>query len=270
MDKDKEKEKEKAAERIRLTKKWKEYKKTDSEELRDELITHYLFVVKQVVRRLASGLPKHVSMEDMYSTGVVGLMKAVDRFDPEMKNKFETYASLLVKGAIIDEMRALDWVPRSVHQKAALVAQAQKELQEELDREPTDDEVAKKLGLSVDSYQSLLTKVRPAILIPLNSTEDSDSENLPVLERIPDHKAKTSFEIADRNEFATLLEEAILELPEKERMVLVLYYYENLMLKEIGEVTGVSESRVSQIHAKAILKLRGRLSSFIKEYANYL
>ncbi|MCH1430595.1 MAG: FliA/WhiG family RNA polymerase sigma factor [Chlamydiales bacterium] len=257
-------------EKEEINKKWKEYKKTNDEDLRDELITHYLFLVKQVVKRLASGFPKHVSMEDMYSTGVMGLMKAVDRFDPEMKNKFETYASFLIKGAIIDEMRALDWVPRSVHQKAALVAQAQRELQEDLDREPSDDEVAKKMELSVDDYQDLLAKVRPAVLIPLNSTEDADAENLPILERIPDQKAKTSFEIADRNEFAKLIEEAILELPEKERMVLVLYYYENLMLKEIGEVMGVSESRVSQIHAKAIMKLRGRLQSFIKDYANFL
>lgn len=253
-----------------LDKKWLAYKQTQDESLRDELITHYLYLVKQVVKRVASGLPKHVSMEDMYSTGVMGLMKAVDRFDPTMKNKFETYASFLIKGAIIDEMRALDWVPRSVHQKAATVSQAQQALQEELEREPTDEEVAARLEIPVSEYHDLLAKVRPAVMIPLNASDEGDAENLPIMERIPDQKTKTSFEIADRNEFAKLLEEAILQLPEKERMVLVLYYYENLMLKEIGEVLGISESRASQIHAKAILRLRGRLKNFIEDFANLL
>lgn len=257
-------------EQATLDKMWKRYKETQEVTLRDELITHYLFLVKFVVKRVSVGLPKHVSMDDMYSTGVMGLMKAVDRYDPTMKNKFETYASVLIKGAIIDEMRALDWVPRSVHQKAEMVEGAQNTLREKLDREPTEQELAKYLNVSMEQLGKLLLKIRPAVLIPLNSSDDNDPENLPILERIPDQKVKTSYEIADRNEFSKLLEEAILELPEKERIVLVLYYYENLMLKEIGEVMEVSESRVSQIHAKAIGRLRGRLQNFISEFANML
>lgn len=249
---------------------WIEYKKTGDMELRDTLITHYLHLVKYVVGRLIANLPSHVSMEDMYSTGVMGLIKAVEKFDPEMKNKFETYGILLIKGAIIDEMRSLDWVPRSVHQKAHKITDAQNSLREKLGREPNDSELAKEMGLGIPELEGLLDRIRPAIMLPLNADPDEDSENTTLAERIPDQRAKTSFEIADRNEFCKLLEKSVLDLPEQERIVLVLYYYENLMLKEIGEVIGVSESRISQIHAKAILRLRGRLQRFLTEYANIL
>lgn len=249
---------------------WIKYKATGDIELRDHLITRYLHLVKYVVGRLAINLPPHVNLEDMYSTGVIGLIKAAEKFNPEMKNKFETYAILLIKGAIIDEMRALDWVPRSVHQKAHKIADAQHELQQKLGEDPTEEELAKHMGIELHELEALMHRVRPAIMLPLNADADEDSENMTLAERIPDKKAKTSFEMADRNEFCRLLEKAVLDLPEQERIVLVLYYYENLMLKEIGQVTGVSESRVSQIHAKAILRLRGRLQRFIVEYANMI
>lgn len=249
---------------------WRLYKLEDDEEARDTLITHFLHLVKYVVGRLITNLPSHVSVDDMYSTGVMGLMKAVERYDMTKPNKFQTYAILLIKGAIIDEMRSLDWVPRSVHQKANQIASSQQELQQELGREPTDKELAKRMGLKVSELENLFERVRPAILLPLNADQDSDAENTALAERIPDDKATTSFEDADKKEFRALLEKAVLDLPEQERIVLVLYYYENLMLKEIGSVMGVSESRISQIHAKAITRLKGRLQRFIIEYANML
>ncbi len=249
---------------------WKKFVKNADEEARDRLITNYLHLVKYVVGRVAVGLPAHIRVEDMYSTGVVGLIKAVEKFDPEMKNKFETYAILLIKGAIIDEMRSLDWVPRSVHQKANMISQAQSDLQQGLGREASDAELAKHLGMKVSELDALMHRVRPAVMISLNESVDEDDDRGSMADRIPDQKAKTSFEVADKNELAHVLEEAILDLPEQERMVLVLYYYENLMLKEIGEVLDVSESRVSQIHSKAVSRLRGRLQTIIKEFANLL
>ncbi|MBB64572.1 MAG: FliA/WhiG family RNA polymerase sigma factor [Waddliaceae bacterium] len=249
---------------------WKEYKETLSQELRDLLITNYLPLVKYVVGKLAITLPSHVKTDDLYSTGIIGLIRAVDRYDIEKKNKFETYAILLIKGAIIDEMRSMDWVPRSIHQKANLISKTQEALQQEKGREATDAEVAKRLGMTVKEYDALVERVRPAVMIPMDSVLEEDSDASPLSERIADTKAKTSHEQVDRAEFAKLLEKAIMELPEQERTVLVLYYYENMMLKQIGKVLSVSESRISQVHTKALLRLRGRLQEFMSEYAGIL
>lgn len=249
---------------------WEAFLESGCQEARGQLITGYLHLVKYVVGRLASTLPPHVKTEDMYSTGIVGLIKAIERYDPTKRNKFETYAILLIKGAIIDEMRALDWVPRSVYQKANLISAAQGKLQQKFGREPNDGEVAEELGLSLVEYDALCERVKPAILMPLNASMDEDGESTTLAERIPDQRAKTSYEDADRNEFRDLLEKAVLDLPDQERTVLVLYYYENMMLKEIGKVLGVSESRVSQIHTKAVGRLKGRLGSFVKEFSSIL
>ena len=247
---------------------WKLFKETGDREARGVLITQYVHLVRYVVGRVAVGLPSHVKTEDMYSTGIIGLVKAVERYNPEMKNKFETYAILLIRGAIIDEMRSLDWVPRSVHQKANMVAKAQRDLEQENGREATDPEVADHLGMELPDYESLLARIRPAIMIPLNADKDDDGDSTNIADRIPDHKVVTSFENADRSEFREMLEKAVVDLPEQERIVLVLYYYEGMMLKEIGKVLGVTESRVSQIHSKALLRLRGRLQNFSVEFAN--
>ncbi len=246
---------------------WNRYHKNDDEESRDELIVQYLHLVKYVVGRLGAALPNHVKLDDLYSSGVMGLIKAIEKFDPSKNSKFESYAILLIKGAIIDELRKLDWIPRSIHQKANLISSAQEKLQQRLGRDPTDSELSKHLGLTEEEFEELLFRVRPVVLIPLNAEMGcNEEEKAPVLERIADVNAETGFEVADRNEFSSILEEAITKLPEQERKVLVLYYYEELMLKEIGKIMGVSESRISQIHTKALLKLRGRLSSLAKEF----
>lgn len=246
---------------------WRRYFSTGSVELRDELIEKSLFLVKYVVGRIGSVLPTHVKMEDLYSSGVTGLVKAVEKYDPSKNSKFESYAILLIKGAIIDELRELDWIPRSVHQKANLIASAQEILQQQLGREPTDQELSKYLGMTEEELSELLLRVRPAILIPLNGdVSHNDEENAPISERIADAKAETSFEVANRNECASLIENAIADLSDQEQKVMILYYYEELMLKEIGKIMGISESRVSQIHTKALLKLRSRLQSVANEY----
>lgn len=246
---------------------WKQYVQTGKEELRDELIVQHLSLVKFVVGRMVGSLPSFVKLDDLYSSGVTGLVRAVEKFDPTKNSKFESYATLLIKGAIIDELRELDWVPRSVHQKANLLSEAQEVLRQKLGREPTDLELCCHLGLSEEEYGELLLRVRPAILISLNrEVSQNEDETSSIGERIADMRAETSFEVADRREFAALLESAISDLPEQERQVLTLYYYEELMLKEIGKIMGVSESRVSQIHTKVLLKLRSRLRILAREF----
>lgn len=246
---------------------WKRFHKTGKTEYRDELIVKYLYLVKYVVGRLGAGLPNHVKLDDLYSSGVTGLIKAVEKYDSTRNSKFESYASLLIKGAIIDEMRALDWVPRSVHQKANQISTAQQKLQQELGRDPTDEELSKHMGVKEEELGELFNRVRPAVLISLNGEANShnDDDDAPLSERIADAKAETSFERAERNECAALLAEAIDNLPDQERQVLQLYYYEELMLKEIGKVMGLSESRISQIHTKALLKMRARLQPIAGE-----
>jgi len=241
---------------------WKKFHKTRASEWRDELIVHYLFLVKFVVGRLGSTLPSHIKLDDLYSSGVTGLIRAVEKYDIERNAKFESYAMLLIKGAIIDELRELDWVPRSIHQKANEISNAQNDLQQELGRTPTDIELSEHLGVSEDEFGNLLTRIRPAIMLPLNA-EKIDDEQIGLAEKIPDQSALTSLEVAHRNESAEILKGVIQELPDQEREVLTLYYYEEMMLKEIGKVMGISESRVSQIHTKALLKMRRRLQNQI-------
>ena len=246
---------------------WIRYFETGKTEYRDDLIVQNLFLVKYVVGRIGNVLPAHVKLDDLYSSGVTGLVRAVERFDPSKNSKFESYAILLIKGAIIDELRELDWIPRSIHQKAHLISSAQEILQQKFGRDPTDQELSDHLGMTENELSELLLRVRPAILISLNrEASHNDEENGPISERIADERAETSYEVADRKECASLLANAIADLPEQERKVLILYYYEELMLKEIGKIMGLSESRVSQIHTKALLKLRGRLQLVANEY----
>lgn len=223
--------------------------------------------MKFVVGRVAAGLPAYVKMEDLYSSGVTGLLKAIEKFDPSKNSKFETYAAFLVKGAIIDELRKLDWIPRSVHQKAHLVSDAQQKLQQRLGRDPDDQELADSLAISEEELGDWLLKIRPAILVPLNAESVNNDDEVPILEKIADVRAELSSKTLEKKEFSLFLESAISDLPEQERQVLVLYYYEELMLKEIGKIMGVTESRVSQIHTKALLKLRGKLRLVSEQFA---
>jgi RNA polymerase sigma factor FliA len=239
---------------------WNRYFETRDVEDRDALIVHYLYLVKSVVNRIIGGLPSHVQQDDLISSGVTGLIKAVEKYDIEKNVKFESYASLLIKGAVIDEMRRLDWVPRSVQQKIQRVKQAMEFLQQKLGRDPQDSELAEYLEITPQEFEDLLHRVRPVVLLPLNAQKyQEEDEGITLSEVIADESAITSFDEADRREFAVYIEQALKTLNKQEQKVMKYYYFDEMMLKEIAKKMGITESRVSQIHTAALLRLKYQL-----------
>ncbi len=241
---------------------WIEYKKNGERRLRDQLIVLYSPLVKYVAARVAVGLPQHVDGADLVSYGIIGLIDAIDRFSPERQVKFETYAIPRIRGAIIDELRAIDWVPRSVRAKARAVEQAYASLEATLLRTPTDAEVAAELDMSEPDLQDILRQISfvgVAALDEVFMVGGDRTDRTTLGDTIPDATAGPVALFEDK-ESKEILAQAIMQLGERERTVLSLYYYEGLTLAEIGEILGVTESRVCQIHTKAVLQLRGRLS----------
>ncbi len=243
---------------------WGDYKANGTTEARERLIIHYSPLVKFVAGRVAAGLPQNVEQTDLVSYGIFGLIDAIDKFEPERGFKFETYAIARIKGAIIDELRSIDWVPRSVRAKARAVERAYSELENELRRNPNDAEVAAKLGLSEDELGQTLSQISFTGLVALDELiggggngERSGSSTLGETISDRQHDPVEAFEV---DEMKHLLADLINRMPDRERLVLTLYYYEALTLAEIGQVLGVTESRVCQIHTKAILQLRARLA----------
>jgi len=226
----------------------------------NSLIEQYLPLVKTVVGRLAMTLPPHVNSDDLYSAGLVGLLHAVRRFDRNCGCSFEHYARMRIRGAILDELRRLDWVPRSVHVKAKKVANMMQKLAQRHGCIPTDAQMARAMHLSLGDYENLLDEIRPAAFVCLDSLQDHDNEhggaNYDIV--ADDAQADPSTGTAKR-EMALLIEEQLKKLPEMQRKVLALYYVEDLRLREIAEVFGVTESRICQVHAKAILALKALL-----------
>ncbi|MBN1288188.1 MAG: RNA polymerase sigma factor WhiG [Actinobacteria bacterium] len=243
---------------------WREYKETHSPEAREELILHYSPMVKYVAGRVSSGLPPSVEFGDLVSYGVFGLLDAIEKYDPGRGIKFETYAIARIKGAIIDELRADDWVPRSIRFKAREIEKAYIELETKLRRNPTDEEVAKKLGMSLESYLEVLNKLSFISLVALDelwSVGGDKPDQVSLADTVEDVKAKDPSQMFEVEEMKNIIAEAINKLPERERIVVSLYYYEGLTMREIGEALSVTESRVCQLHTKAILRLRARLSA---------
>jgi RNA polymerase sigma factor for flagellar operon FliA len=241
---------------------WIEYKKSGERRLRDQLIVLYSPLVKYVAARVAVGLPQHVDGSDLVSYGIIGLIDAIDRFSPDRQVKFETYAIPRIRGAIIDELRAIDWVPRSVRAKARAVEQAYASLEATLLRTPTDAEVAAELGMSEQDLQDILRQISfvgVAALDEVFMVGGDRTDRTTLGDTIPDATAGPVALFEDK-ESKEILAQAIMQLGERERTVLSLYYYEGLTLAEIGEILGVTESRVCQIHTKAVLQLRGRLN----------
>ena len=241
---------------------WDDYKKTNERHLRDQLIVLYSPLVKYVAARVAVGLPQHVDGSDLVSYGIIGLIDAIDRFSPDRQVKFETYAIPRIRGAIIDELRAIDWVPRSVRSKARAVEQAYAALEANHLRTPTDAEVATELGIAEKDLQDILRQISfvgVAALDEVFMVGGDRSDRTTLGDTIPDATAGPVALFEDK-ESKEILAQAIMQLGERERTVLSLYYYEGLTLAEIGEILGVTESRVCQIHTKAVLQLRGRLS----------
>jgi RNA polymerase sigma factor FliA len=242
---------------------WRRYKQAADQAVRDRLILTYAPLVKYVAGRLGSGLPSHVDESDLVSYGLLGLIDAIERYDPTRDVKFETYAIQRIRGAIIDELRSMDWVPRSVRSRARDIEKAIAQLEGQLLRAPTDEEIAEKLGVSeVELDDSLLEISRSSIaaLDELWASPTGSGDAVALVDTIEDpHSVEPGGEI-EKTELKELIGESISSLPEREKLVITLYYYEELTLREIGEVLSVTESRVSQLHTKAILRLKARLA----------
>jgi RNA polymerase sigma factor for flagellar operon FliA len=241
---------------------WVEFRRTGDKQLRDRLILTYAPLVKYVAGRLGSGLPAHVDDEDLVSYGLLGLIGAIERFDPDREIKFETYALGRIKGAIIDELRSLDWVPRSVRSRAREIERSIGELEAKLGRAPTDEEIAAKLGVTEEDLDEDLLEISRTSIAALDElwTVSSGGDQIALIDTIEDPVGPSPTRSLDETELREAMADAIARLPEREKLVVTLYYYEELTLREIGEVLGVTESRVSQLHTKAILRLKARLA----------
>jgi RNA polymerase sigma factor for flagellar operon FliA len=242
---------------------WREYRAKGDPAIRDRLIVTYAPLVKYVAGRLGSGLPAHVDDEDLVSYGLLGLIGAIERYDPERDVKFETYAIARIRGAIIDELRALDWVPRSVRSRARDIERAIAELEAKLGRVPTDEEIATKLGLTTEELDESLSEIGRSSIAALDelwTISGTSGDQVALIDTIEDPEAPDPQGSLSQTELREAIADAIARLPEREKLVVTLYYYEELTLREIGEVLGVTESRVSQLHTKAILRLKARLA----------
>lgn len=241
---------------------WETYKKTGDIKLRNRLIVYYAPLVKYVAGRIYSKLPKRVDVKDLISSGTLGLIDAVEKFNLNKKVKFETYASSRIKGAIIDFLRSIDWVPRHLRSVAKDIDKVTEDLKVQLGRDPTDEEIAEEMGISVDKLYDVLSQLSHSSILALDELIPTDASKGSLVElrgAVEDEKAiepASFFEEAEEKQFLT---GAIEALTEREKNLITLYYYQGLTLKEIGKVLGVSESRVSQLHAKALLHLKNHL-----------
>lgn len=245
---------------------WQEYKKTRSPQLRDAFIRQYMPLVKYVAGKVAVGMPGSVEFDDLVGFGQFGLLDAINKYDPDKNVKFKTYAVTRIRGAILDELRQLDWVPRSVRQKSREIEDTIVRVESKLGRTASDEEIAEEMGISVSELQQTVLKVSGTRVLSLNDVwySGDDSDRVSIGDSIESPSSLNPDVIVEREEVRRVIIEAINELPEKEKMVLVLYYHEDLTFKEIGQVLDVSESRISQLHAKANLRLRAKLTNIRK------
>jgi len=244
----------------RLAASWRRFKEEGDERSREGLILHYSPLVKFVAGRVGVGLPRNVEQADLVSYGMFGLIDAIDKFEPARGIKFETYAVNRIKGAILDELRALDWVPRSVRARAREIQRSLNELEHQLHRSATDEELAEHMGVTVDTLQDHLGEIATLGFIALDElVEPGERGSAAFGDLVADPKAIDPGGSFEQQESRYVLIDAINRLAERERLVITLYYYEGLTLAEIGAVLGVTESRICQIHTKAVLSLRNRL-----------
>ena len=241
---------------------WEEFKRSASPQARERLILHFAPLVKYVASRVATGLPASVEQADLVSYGMFGLIDALDKFEPARGNKFETYAIPRIKGAIIDELRAMDWVPRSVRFKAREIEKAYADLEAMLKRAPTEREVAERLGISVPELHEIISQVSFVSVLQLDellSVGSDRGEQVSLLDTLADRGTDPTTGL-ESQETRGILAAAINSLSEREKIVVTLYYFEGLTLAEIGDILGVTESRVCQIHTKAVHQLRFQLT----------
>lgn len=252
---------EKALEVTQTEELWRLYKVKNDPGAREKLILKYSPLVKFLAGRIGANLPASVDRADLVSYGIFGLVDAIEKFDMDRGIKFETYAMPRVRGAILDELRAMDWVPRSVRARARQLENVYFELENKFKRVPTDKEVAKAMEMTIDELNSTIKKIYNSNIAALDDVLGSSEkgESLTLMDTISDTTIAEPTAKIEQEELAELLAEAIDELPEKEKMVISLYYFEGLTLKEIGEILGVTESRICQMHTKGVLRLRGKL-----------
>lgn len=242
---------------------WIKFKKQPNNgQIREKLILRYLHLVRYVVSRLPITLPVSIATEDLISYGTIGLMEAVERFDVERGLKFETYAVTRIRGAIIDQLRLQDWIPRGVRKRSKDLGEAMAKLEEELGRQPNDDELAEYLNVTKAKLQTMLAESSNLMLsLDDNLGGDGEGNSLSLKDTVEDRNSPDPQGEYEALELRKRLADAINSLPEREKLLIALYYHENMTLKEIGEVIRVSESRVCQLHAQAILRLRNKLST---------
>lgn len=241
--------------------KYKEEPTKVTPDQKDKLVLEYAPLIKFIAQKIAVRLPSNIELDDLISSGVIGLMDAIDKYDPTRDNKFKTYAEFRVRGAILDELRAQDWVPRSVRDKAKLLDRTMIDLEAELGRSASDEEVAAKLNMSMDEFHDLVNQVRPVSVLSIDEAATFSSvDKKSILNLLEGTKLNNPFTQLNIKSVKDIVTKAIEELPERQRLVLSLYYYEDLNLKEIGKVLRVTESRVSQLHAQAISRLRAKLT----------
>ncbi len=246
---------------------WRRYKQGADPAARDRLILTYAPLVKYVAGRMGTNFPSHVEESDLISYGLLGLIGAIERFDLSRNIKFETYAITRIKGSILDELRSLDWVPRSVRSMARQIERSSANLENKLHRAPSDEEMASDLGLTMDEFRDALTRISSSTIVALEelwTISSTGTESVALIDTIEDQQSKDPAAVVDVNDVKERLAGAISNLPEREKIVIALYYYEGLTLREIGDVLGVTESRVSQLHTKAILRLKGRLKDQVE------
>lgn len=241
---------------------WKNYKKNpNNAKLREQLILKYLHLVRYVVSRMPITLPISIATEDLISYGTMGLMEAVERFDPERGLKFETYAVTRIRGSIIDQLRFQDWIPRGVRRRSKELVQTMQKMEEELGRQPNDDELVERMGITKQKLHVMLSETQN-LMLSLDDTlgNDSSGSSMTLLDMVEDKNSPDPQGEFEAGELRKRLAQAIASLPEREKLLIALYYHENMTLREIGDIICVSESRACQLHAQAILRLRGKLS----------
>ncbi len=242
---------------------WDRYQSSRDPKIRDHLVEQYAPLVKYVAGKVAANLPSSVEYDDLVGYGVFGLFDAIDKFDTAKHVKFKTYAVTRIRGAMYDHLREMDWVPRSVRQKAKEIEQAVMILEARLGRPASDSEIAASMNLREAEFSHLMSKISSTAILSLNDIWNSgtDSEKMCIGESIESPRGLNPDSSVEKEEIRRVIKQAITELPEKEKKVLVLYYYENLTLREIGQILDVTESRISQLHTKAIIRLRAKLTS---------
>lgn len=242
---------------------WQRYHRRADTDIENALVEKYLPLVASVMGRLAMTLPDHVDQDDLYSVGLVGLLQAMRHYDPTCGNSFETYARVRIRGAMLDELRRMDWVPRTIHEKARKIKDVMAQLEQKLGRTPTEAQMAKAMGLSADEYSELLNEVRPAAFICLDAVSSSDDGDSGALyEVIADTTDESPVDKVSQRELKRVVFERLKDLPEMQRKVLALYYVEDMHLREIAEVFGLTESRICQIHSQAILAIRSYMQRY--------